>query len=269
MSKLIQKAKKCFSKCTASNNSTLYTNETTFSFEQEQARTATHQSPIQVNAANKISTIQTTPIKINRQFNLKKQTAKINLQNEFEFTIHQTQIDEFPMLICTPEKPARVLSSTVIYNDELSIQTSPCWTQIEEQPEISEFITPKAFVNVLYESPDSTRTQLIDTTFCQMESRGFDSSDFVTAHSFMFIPAKSSVESVTDTEIYACCVSHEAMSPNELSVEFADRLRLIQSSDNQYCLVQNIHTSVYGFVPKYCILPMSIFLKDVQIMGGF
>ena len=69
------------------------------------------------------------------------------------------------------------------------------------------------------------------------------------------------------SQIYICCISYEAKSPTELSIEFTDRLKLIQQlEDMDYCLVQNLLTKKYGYVPRHCISELSTFLKDVKYL---
>jgi hypothetical protein len=296
MSKLIQKAKKCFAVCAMPNNSTLCSSsadETNLLSEQPRNSKA-NASPVERIIHNElIYQISTTPIKISRESNLKKQVAKANLQAQFSSELvesdqSQLEISQFPMLMVTPEKPkSKILTSTLVYDNvdfsqnEFTLYDSPSLTQIDEEKE--EEYVPKAFSNMLYESPVNGNTfqsslmtmdwstqsrylamDITEDNSCDVQSHGFNSDDFATAHSDMFMSVAS--ESVAEiVDLYACCVSYEAMSRNELTVDFSERLRLVQSDSNHHlCLVQNIQTGVYGFVPKYCILPISMFLRELQ-----
>jgi hypothetical protein len=127
------------------------------------------------------------------------------------------------------------------------------------------------------------------------DSFGFHTKDFQTATSRLFDSEQAAAESekavsvtgqgcrprerVTQrspttskeyhsaTPIYICCISYEAKSPTELSIEFTDRLKLVQQLENwDYCLVQNVVTEKYGYVPKYCVSELNTFLKDVKYL---
>jgi hypothetical protein len=300
MSKLIQKAKKCFAMCTVPDNSTFCstsTDEATLLSEKPR-NTNANVSPAKFIHNELIYEVNKTPVKINRDFNLKKQSAKTNLLNKYtsELDLPQLTMDvsEFPMLVVTPEKPkCKILTSTLNYSNDFSqneftVEDSPSLTCINEHDEYQqgEFV-PLAFANLLYESPvqrtDRTVNSLITNDWsaneflkskyftmdisqedsCDVQSYGFDLGDFATAQSGMFSSVNSHVS--YDSDLFVCCVSYEAMSPNELTVEFSERLKLVQNnSDNHLCLVQNIQTGVYGFIPKYCVVPVSMFLRNVQ-----
>lgn len=122
------------------------------------------------------------------------------------------------------------------------------------------------------------------------DSFGFHTTDFQTADSKLFendalervsvrqsqrSQARSQSKSNKSTEdkdansddIYICCLGYQAKSPTELSIEFTDRLKLVQQQEDwDYCLVQNVATKKYGYVPKSCISELNTFLHDLKYL---
>jgi hypothetical protein len=121
-----------------------------------------------------------------------------------------------------------------------------------------------------------------------VDSFGFHTKDFQTAASHLFDSDAEKASSVSkkpsrgecvtsreakvsdqylQTHIYICCISYEARSPTELSIEFTDRLKLVQQLDDwDYCLVQNVVSKKYGYVPKHCVSELNTFLNDVKYL---
>lgn len=58
---------------------------------------------------------------------------------------------------------------------------------------------------------------------------------------------------------YVCCISYKATLEGDLSINFAERVKLI-CYNNDFALVES--NNCHGFVPKYCIIPLDQFLND-------
>jgi hypothetical protein len=97
-------------------------------------------------------------------------------------------------------------------------------------------------------------------------SKSSKHSECVTERPTMAVAGKVS-DQYLQNHIYICRISYEAKSPTELSIEFTDRLKLVQQLDDwDYCLVQNVVTKKYGYVPKHCVSELNTFLKDVKYL---
>ncbi|CAF0952726.1 unnamed protein product [Brachionus calyciflorus] len=219
--------------------------------------------------------VQQTPVKV-----LKKSTATVNLFKKSPNKVSQLEqttmnISQFPMLINSPEinqKVARtcIESSTIFTDEEQSPSMSGIYrqdsleTQLESTTSDYGSNLSSAFSNVMYESPQCQNHN--STRFSQMEqdSFGFISNDFHSANTNMF------TEDIHESnELYVCCVSYSALNQSELSIEFSERLELIQGSEYKYkdfCLVKNVITNESGYVPKYSICLLSQFLSDMKIL---
>lgn len=208
-----------------------------------------------------------TPVKCTNQTKtLKKNRARLNLFNEKndqsdKFSCDQSTLDisKFPFLITSPQ-----------LNDTFS------FAQFESS-EIFESTTSdygsnisSAFSNVLYESPECRQNT---TRFSQMEivSFGFDSKDFQSANSLLFAENEFSSEcnqSNINQDIFVCKLSYEAKSSKELTINFSDRLAVLNENE-QICFVKNIITNQYGFVPCNTICKLSEFLSDIKQLTNF
>lgn len=202
------------------------------------------------------------------RFTMKKQIAKANLikpgnEISIEETVHN--ISELPMLVLTPEKKRNKVTSTfiekesiaTIMTEDLSLR-SPSMSGINvleslthdslltNDSELNEY-SSNAFTNQLYDSPVVTLSRHPDLT--EDISRTF--------YSDIRPPSE---------EIYICCVSYKAQENGHLSIEFSDRLRLINSISNQeeFIIVQNVLTNQVGLVPKDSICTLAQFLDHVK-----
>ncbi|CAF0759414.1 unnamed protein product [Brachionus calyciflorus] len=260
-------------------------NETSITVDQTMTTNSQASKAYQIQCPN-------TPVKsISNSNLLKKNEAKSKLvldQTVFNEECNNLtmNISEFPLLEITPEKKRQIVSSTFIKNDSLLIENisdkSPSLSQIlendecENQYEHSSCIN--AFSNNLYESPvvqtsrfNETALSNDHTRFSQIyqESIGFHSNDFQSAKSILF-EAESINETnnrLQDEELYVCCISYDALTEHELSIEFSERLQVYPHSNKYYrdfYLVKNITTQECGFVPAYCICKLFVFLKDIK-----
>jgi hypothetical protein len=131
---------------------------------------------------------------------LKKQVAKVNLQNE---NMNQTDlnISQLSMLIASPVKPKNInnpkFTSTILFDQnitepigEITIDMS---TIIENDENENHQALLFAFDNCLYQSParqiNKIQSRAVFNSFQEtqiMDSYGFDSLDFRSARSEMF-----------------------------------------------------------------------------------
>lgn len=207
---------------------------------------------------------------------LRKQAARANLQ-EVTQQAQETGISQLPLLFTTPEKARKTryskLTSTVIVNETHTIECSPNASTIQEEETVIAPSATAAFINFLYESPrrnsvcDDSSDQSIswsseNTQMCL----DVESADFRTANSNMFTMDESSNSVNNVSDLYICRISYTARSPAELTIRFTDRLKLVQVSPSNpdWCLVQNVDTSLYGFVPMNCILEATLFMSDLK-----
>jgi hypothetical protein len=158
-------------------------------------------------------------------------------------TDNSIDIYNYPILVTTPERVRNnnenKLTSTVIHTDSQQIvnQNSPTLSLINETDNKSSDFqnfedVSNAYVNYFYESPKLKHKAL----FSQMND--------------------------DDNQIYICCKTFITASPTELGISYSDRLKLIQKTEgSELCLVQNIVTCQYGFVPINNIIEMQKFLK--------
>ena len=196
---------------------------------------------------------------------LTRKQARVNLRQLETKNNNVDSIDwsMVPLLIASPEKPRRepIFSSTVIesrtlsdYSPSVSVIRSPIH-QLDKQEEYPDI--QNAFCNYLYESPSTTPVKKsFNTSFSSCSDEG----EFRTCSASMF------AEPTDWSEIHICRESYQARSPGELSVQFSDRLRFVQvsSSSDEWCLVQNIDTGIYGYVPQDNICTADSFLVEVQ-----
>jgi hypothetical protein len=162
-----------------------------------------------------------------------------------------------------------------------SVVSSSCFTNSEKSSSSSSSNNEAEGLG----KTDENLTQIL------IESVGFQTKDFQTANKKVFdedfwfnkdskqlrksskntqnmIKNSVMISSLDEKEkIFICCISYEAKSPHELSIEFTDRLKMIQQIKGyDYCLVQNVSTKKYGYVPKHCVSELGKFLKDVKYL---
>ena len=78
--------------------------------------------------------------------------------------------------------------------------------------------------------------------------------------------SSTTIEDMQNSDIYmVCAVPYLARSEKELSIEFAERLKLVQVSPD-WCLVQSFTTERYGYVPSGSLLTVEQFLNDVRYL---
>jgi hypothetical protein len=80
--------------------------------------------------------------------------------------------------------------------------------------------------------------------------------------------AESTVVQTASKEIIYVCsmafVSHERF---KLSLNFTDRVKIV-CDKGEYCLVENIVTHEFGYVPKICLTTLSQFFNDMKYLNA-
>ena len=66
--------------------------------------------------------------------------------------------------------------------------------------------------------------------------------------------------------LYVCCVSYQARIQGDLTLNFADRIKLIHMNAEN-CLVEKITNRQCGYVPSYCIATLDQFLSHVKYLS--
>ena len=66
-------------------------------------------------------------------------------------------------------------------------------------------------------------------------------------------------------ELYVCCVSYVAKCNEEMTLDYADRVKLIYDRGDAM-LVQNVVTGRCGYAPSVCLVPVQTFLEDLRYL---
>jgi hypothetical protein len=68
-----------------------------------------------------------------------------------------------------------------------------------------------------------------------------------------------------DNELYVCCVSYVAKNNVEITLDYADRVKLIYDRGDAM-LVQNVITGRCGYAPSVCLVTVQTFLEDLRCL---
>lgn len=167
---------------------------------------------------------------------LKKQVTSTKLANfnsETNQQIDYSDVSYLPFIYTTPDKIKTKLTSTVIQanNSINSMQSSDlsAITDIESEYE-------SAYSNKTYFSP----TQ--DTLY--------------------------STQSVNENKdkILVCSIRYEAKENYEMSVEFSDRVKLLNETEVSYLVQSLTNFSKRGYVPKYCLMSVNQFMNEIKYL---
>jgi hypothetical protein len=80
--------------------------------------------------------------------------------------------------------------------------------------------------------------------------------------------AESTVVQTTSKEIiYVCSMAFRSHERFKLSLNFTDRVKII-CDKGEYCLVENIVTHEFGYVPKICLTTLSQFFNDMKYLNA-
>ena len=210
---------------------------------------------------------------------LKKQPAKINLLNyhqDFQRPeFHSTKIEQSIEISNNPEiidqfKPEKI-TSTFIQKPSMTICTNdPELSVIDESNlDYESNDSSNAYSNQSYASPILRRQFNLTPQSLYSSSLGFsqscDFSDSADSEQFNSINTEIFDEDESDLT-YACCVSYDAQIQGDLTLRFSERVKLLHYEEN-FSLVQNLHTKTCGYVPTYCIMKLSRFLRDFKYLN--
>ena len=190
---------------------------------------------------------------------LKKQIAQANLNGICTSTYldESLNISKLPLLFVTPEKTRINRTSTVNYLRTSAIQFQLVTSPIESNMDITYDLTCyNAFSNQLYDSPlicrnnrsiNSTSSLGSQTFQDELSSNCSESEQFYTVNGSFF-----DNDTNENSQVYVCCESFQSTESNELSIDIAEKVKLIYSKED-LCLVQSLANGKRGFVPKYTI----------------
>lgn len=170
------------------------------------------------------------------------------------------------MLSTSPEKLRNTRKSDIRQNTIFDIKEN----SVLNSTNLFDEFDQNAYSNPTYDSPSIN--QSINPHFLTILSEpdhnlSLYSSTTITNTNFDYIQ-NSTESSISSDEIFICCLSHEASSKHELSIEFTDRLRLLRNSDlrKDSYFVQNLLSNECGLVPKHCICSLDQFLRDIKLL---
>lgn len=187
-------------------------------------------------------------------------------------------------------------SSTTAYLQENKISSTllqsvqPFQTE-DQEPELSriqeeenELEHSNAVSNLYYTSPILSRSipssesslsftsvQFTDPTFYHSTSDIFgepqsfecDSKQFKSATSSVFNSINQSREQHGQDQLHVCILAYQAKFEGDLSLQFAERVKILHNVNNEYALVKNISTNQCGYVPNECLSTLNDFLGEI------
>jgi hypothetical protein len=183
-------------------------------------------------------------------------------------------------------------TSTVIQdnrssNIDLYISASPSLSKINEsdqndsydsllESEESSNGSSHAYSNRFYHSPVKSTNSSTSESSCEYSYKcklnSFSQNSFhmhqfssINNHQFKSV-TETFFDSNKDDELYVCCVSYEAKDNSEVTLDFADRVKIIYDKDDMV-LVQNITNGQCGYVPMHCIISLDSFLNDLKLLS--
>ena len=167
------------------------------------------------------------------------------------------------------------ISSTFIPNlQPFQLEDSePSLSIIDEDDE--EIENSRAFSNVFYTSPILSRSVSIasassaslsfssdmfdEPTNLPPQSFECDSEQFKSVNSSYFDTVKSQSES----SLHVCVLAYKAQFEGDLSINFAERMKILHNVSTELALVKNISNNKCGYVPIKCLSPLSEFLDEI------
>ena len=152
----------------------------------------------------------------------------------------------------------------------------PNLSLIDENDEDKE--TSRAFSNVYYTSPIFSRSVSIkssssaslsfssdlfsEPTDFPSQSFECDSKQFKSVNGSYFntLPPLSNAN---ESPLYVCVLAYKAQFEGDLSIDFAERVKILHSVNNEFALVKNISTNKCGYVPNNCLSTLTDFLGEI------
>ena len=155
--------------------------------------------------------------------------------------------------------------------------------EYDNEPELSQIIEEEqdsnAFSNIYYTSPIISRsmqsssssansslsvssalfTDATDNSFDQSQSFECDTKQFKSATSTFF----RSINNDSSDQLHVCVLAYEAKFEGDLSIDFAERVKILHNVNNEYSLVKNIITNKCGYVPNECLSSLNEFLAEI------
>ena len=184
-------------------------------------------------------------------------------------------------------------TSTIIHdnkssNVDLYISASPSLSKINESNQDYSYDSllesdnsssngsSNAYSNMFYQSPVKSTNSSSSESSCdysyQCKLNSFSQNSYqmqqlssINNHQFKSV-TETFFDSNKDEELYVCCVSYEAKDNSEVTLDFADRVKIIYEKQ-EMVLVQNITNGQCGYVPMHCIISLDNFLNDLKLLS--
>ncbi len=132
----------------------------------------------------------------------------------------------------------------------------PSLSQInEEESEIEE---QSAFTNQYYTSPIISRS--VSCSTASSSSLSFSSVVFSEPTVYQ---SQSDSLNTTNEKLHVCILAYKAKFEGDLTIEFAERVKILHSVNADFALVKNITTNKCGYVPNKCLSSLSDFLGEI------
>ena len=132
----------------------------------------------------------------------------------------------------------------------------PSLSQInEEESEIEE---QSAFTNQYYTSPIISRSVSCSTG----SSSSLSFSSVVFSEPTVYQSQSDSLNT-TNEKLHVCILAYKAKFEGDLTIEFAERVKILHNVNADFALVKNITTNKCGYVPNKCLSSLSDFLGEI------
>jgi hypothetical protein len=131
----------------------------------------------------------------------------------------------------------------------------PSLSQINEESEIEE---QSAFTNEYYTSPIISRS--VSCSTASSSSLSFSSVVFSEPTVYQ---SQSDSFNTTNEKLHVCILAYKAKFEGDLTIEFAERVKILHSVNADFALVKNITTHKCGYVPNKCLSSLSDFLGEI------
>lgn len=166
------------------------------------------------------------------------------------------------------EEKRNRISSTMLKTSAMSLVSSdfePNLSKISENAHLSQ---PRPHNQQQQQSKAfSNDSCSLSVTYTDITVSSHFSSDYSSSqYSASSFDSVSSEDYHLEQTLYVCCVEYKARIQGDLTLNFADRVKLIHMNA-EHCLVENILTRQCGYVPRYCVATMEQFLRQVKYLN--
>jgi len=175
-----------------------------------------------------------------------------------------TQINESAEI-----KPCNPISSTMLKKSTLSFASSDFEPDLSEIDDNHQEQQQHYHQNHQQNKPYSkieNRSYSLSVTYTENSQTNYSSDCSSQCSPASSFNSNSSDDYHVKQTLYVCCVSYQARIQGDLTLSFADRVKLIHMNDEN-CLVEKITNRQCGYVPSYCIATLDQFLSQVKYLN--